>query len=218
MGARDPNAPPQSPVGIVTARLLAELYHDLEDDQRAAETLGMHRESLCQAVQPLAPSERRKAAIRSRWACCGHAWSFSMPATGRPRAIGPGSAQCLDQALATQSYDIEVLIECYQMPDSPADYRAKIRELIEKRFANCGKQIADLGPNQRPRPSPATSLPGWRPTPRAISTKPCGSRNARSTVGEQRLLLRHACPSLFRQGRLCQRREASNPGRRVVAP
>ena len=27
--------------------------------------------------------------------------------------------ECLDKALATQFYDIEVLIECYQIPDSP---------------------------------------------------------------------------------------------------
>ena len=34
------NAPPQSAVGTAAAHLLAELYHDLEEDQRAAETLG----------------------------------------------------------------------------------------------------------------------------------------------------------------------------------
>ena len=54
--------------------------------------------------------------------------------------------ECLDKALATQSYDIEVLIECYQIPDSPADYRTKIRELIEKRLCELREQIADLGP------------------------------------------------------------------------
>ena len=56
--------------------------------------------------------------------------------------------ECLDKALATQFYDIEVLIECYQVPDSPADYRAKIRELIEKRLCELREQIADLGPNR----------------------------------------------------------------------
>ena len=54
---------------------------------------------------------------------------------------------CLDAALATQSYDIEVLIECYQMADSPADYRGKIRTLIEKRLCEIREQVADLGEN-----------------------------------------------------------------------
>ena len=50
--------------------------------------------------------------------------------------------------MATQSYDIEVLIDCYQLPDSPAGYRTKIRELIEKRLCELREQIADLGPNR----------------------------------------------------------------------
>ena len=55
--------------------------------------------------------------------------------------------ECLDKALATESYDIEVLIECYQIPDSPADYRTKIRRLIEKRLCELREQVADLGAN-----------------------------------------------------------------------
>jgi tetratricopeptide (TPR) repeat protein len=47
--------------------------------------------------------------------------------------------------LATESYDIEVLIECFQIPDSPADYHTKIRRLIEKRLCELREQVADLG-------------------------------------------------------------------------
>ena len=50
-------------------------------------------------------------------------------------------------ALATQFYDIEVLIECYQLPDPPAGYHAKICGLIEKRLCELREQAADLGRN-----------------------------------------------------------------------
>ena len=142
------DAPPQSPVGITAARRLAELYHDREDDQRAAETLGRIEKTYAERSNQWPLPEPRKAAMRQHWARCGHAGIFSMPVAGRPGAIGPGSGECLDKALATQFYDIEVLIECYQMPDPPAGYRAKIRELIEKRLCELREQIADLGPNR----------------------------------------------------------------------
>ena len=52
---------------------------------------------------------------------------------------------CLDKALATQNYDIEVLIECYQVPNPPPDYHAKIRKLVEKKLCELRELIADLG-------------------------------------------------------------------------
>ena len=140
------NAPPQSPVGIAAARRLAELYHDLEEDQRAAETLG---------------------GIEKAFAKRSNQWPLLNQESGDPVTLGTLRArmyyfdachwkvrgdrakqrECLDKALATQFYDIEVLIECYQIPDSPADYRTKIRQLIEKRLCELREQVADLGPN-----------------------------------------------------------------------
>ena len=120
--------------------------------------------------------------------------------------------ECLDKALATQSYDIEVLIECYQMPDSPADYRAKIRELIEKRLCELREQIADLGAN------PAAAQPcnefAWLAanTEGDLDEALRLSKRSLESGRRARRLPRHARPSLFRQGRLCQRREASDAG------
>jgi tetratricopeptide (TPR) repeat protein len=138
--------PPQSPVRIATARRLAELYHDLEQDQRAVETLD---------------------AIEKTFAKRSNGWSFLNQENGDAMTLGTLRARidffqachwkmrgdrakqraCLDKALATQCYDIEVLIDCYQMPDSPADYHAKIRGLIEKRLCELREQVADLGSN-----------------------------------------------------------------------
>ena len=141
------NAPPQSPVGVAAARRLAELYHDLEEDQRAAETLGGVEKAYARRSNqwPLLNQESGDAVtlgtLRARM-------DYFDACHWKARGDRAKQRQCLDKALATQSYDIEVLIECYQMPDSPADYRAKIRELIEKRLCELREQIADLGANR----------------------------------------------------------------------
>jgi len=139
-------ASPKSPVGIVAARRLAELFHDLEDDHRASETLGrIEKEFAKRSNQwPLLNQESGETvtlgALRARMyyfdACY---WKVQ----------GNRAKQCehLDKALATQFYDIEVLIECYQLPDSPAAYRVKIRGLIERRLCELREQAADLGSN-----------------------------------------------------------------------
>ena len=53
----------------------------------------------------------------------------------------------LDAALATEAYDIEVLIECYRLPEAAADYRATTRKLIEKKLRGLREQIGDIGEN-----------------------------------------------------------------------
>ncbi len=141
------HAPPHSPIGIITARSLAELYHDIEQDQRAAETLG---------------------GIDNAYAGRSNHWILLNEEYGDPVTLGTLRARLdyfhacdwktrgdrarqreyLDKALATQSCDIEVLIDCYQMPDSPADYRAKIRELVGKQLCELREKIADLGANR----------------------------------------------------------------------
>ena len=140
------NAPPHSQVGIITARSLADLYHDREEDQRAAETL---------------------AGIVKAAAGRSNQWPLLNQGSGDAVTLGPLRArmyyfdachwkvlgdrakqrECLDKALATQVYDIEVLIECYQIPDSPADYRRKICKLIEAKLCELREKIADFGPN-----------------------------------------------------------------------
>jgi tetratricopeptide (TPR) repeat protein len=141
-------APPHSPIGVTTARSLAELYHDRERDDRAAETLGgIERAYAKRSNQwslldrdPENGDELDLGTLRARrdyFEACH--WK-----THGDRAK---QRECLDKALATQSYDIEVLIECYQIPGPPADYRSKVRQLIEKRLCELREQAADLGAN-----------------------------------------------------------------------
>jgi tetratricopeptide (TPR) repeat protein len=139
-------AQPRARLKIAAARLLAELYHDREEDDRAAETLG--------AI------EKAYATRSDQWPLF-HAGGGDVVTLGTLRARlyyydaclwklrGDGAKQreYLDKALATQSYDIEVLIECYHVADPPADYRKKIRKLIEKQLCQLREQVADLGPH-----------------------------------------------------------------------
>jgi len=140
------NAPPQSPLAAAAARSLSELYNDLDDNRRAAETLGV---------------------VTRAFAKRSNQWPMLNQDNGDPQSLGTLRArmcffeachwklqgdrakqsECLDKALATQSYDIEVLIECYQLRDPPAGYHARICKLIEKRLCELREQIADLGSN-----------------------------------------------------------------------
>ena len=197
------SAPPHSQVGVAAARCLAELHHDLEEDDRAAETLGGIDEAFAGRSDqwPLFDQESDVATTLGALRARKHYFEAC-----RWKARGDQARQrkCLDKALATQFFDIEALIACYQMPDSPAEYRAKVRALIEKRLSRCANR-SPISAAPPPRRSPATTLPGWPPIPRAISTKPCGWRNVRSKWTETTALLRYARASLFRPGRLCPR-------------
>jgi tetratricopeptide (TPR) repeat protein len=147
------NASPRSSIGIQTAHLLSELYHDLEDDHRAAETLALCEKAfLAGSNQTTLPNQEggnlaTLGSLRARRdyfeACL---WK-SRGDFARQRAL-------LDKALATECYDIEVLIESHNLPPSfqkkelgtPA-YRAKIRGLIEKQLCELREQAADIGQN-----------------------------------------------------------------------
>ena len=130
---------PQSRLGMQAAQTTSsELYHDQEQDEQAAATLSASRRPTPHAppVQLLDNEESLP------WARSGVAALFR----GLPlRDVGDRAKQraALDAALATQAYDIEVLIECYQFPDASADYRGKVRKLIQKKLCELREQIGD---------------------------------------------------------------------------
>ncbi|MGO9115651.1 MAG: tetratricopeptide repeat protein [Thermoguttaceae bacterium] len=138
------SAPPRSRLSTASARLLSELYHDLEENDRAAETLsGIEKAYANRSNQwPLFNQDDNDAitlgALRARM-------YYFESCQWKARGNWARQREWLDKALATQCYDIEVLIDCHQIPDSPADYRAKIRKLIEKQLCELREQIADLG-------------------------------------------------------------------------
>jgi len=142
------NAPPRSPAGIRTARNLAELFHDLDENQRAAETLsGIEKTFAGRSNEWMLLNEENGDAValgtlRARM-------DYYEACHWKARGDRARQRACLDKALAltAQFYDIEVLIECYPISDSPADYHTKIRELIEKRLCELREEVADLGPN-----------------------------------------------------------------------
>jgi tetratricopeptide (TPR) repeat protein len=134
------NAPPESRLGMQAAHFLSELYHDQEQDEQAAATLlrvekaHAARSNLFKLLdneESLSVGEVR--ARRHYFEACH--W----------RDVGDRAKQraALDAALATQAYDIEVLIECYQFPDASADYRGKVRKLIQKKLCELREQIGD---------------------------------------------------------------------------
>ncbi len=134
-------AAPESGQAVVAARLLGELYHDLDRDKEAADALARALKTLPRRSRQwllpggtddvLALGELR--ARRSYYEACH--W----------RDAGDKVKQraALDAALATNAYDIEVLIECYRVSDATTDYRAKIRKLIEKKVNELREQIGD---------------------------------------------------------------------------
>ena len=142
-------APPESPVRIATARSLAELYHDLDDDLRAAETLDVIEKAFAkQSDQWSLPERGSEGDDAAALGTLRARRCFYDACHWKARGDRARQRECLDKALATQFYDIEVLIECYQMPDPPADYRSRIRELIEKRLCELRERIADSGLNR----------------------------------------------------------------------
>jgi hypothetical protein len=139
-------APPQSALTIEAARVLAELYHDQDQDRQAADALARIEKAFASRSNqsPLPGQEGgdtetlgRLTARRCFFEAC------------RWKAEGDRARQraALDKALATQSYDIEVLIECYHLPGAAAEYQAKTRALIAKRLCELREQAADMGDN-----------------------------------------------------------------------
>jgi tetratricopeptide (TPR) repeat protein len=147
------DSPPYSQVGVRSARLLAELCHHCEDDRRAAETLACIEKAYTQRsnqaqlldIDPVSSGPEVRGpltlgALRARM-------DYFQALHWKARGDRAKQRDCLDRALAAQSYGIDVLIECYRIPDSPAGYRTKIRELIEKRLCELREEIADIGCN-----------------------------------------------------------------------
>ena len=56
----------------------------------------------------------------------------------------------LDKALKADPADVDVLIACYRLPEQPAEYHAKIVELIKKAAAASREQIAETATASRP--------------------------------------------------------------------
>jgi tetratricopeptide (TPR) repeat protein len=139
------NAPPESQLGIAAAHYLSELYHDLDQDEKAAATL-----------------LRVEKAHTSRSNLFGLRGNDELYSVGELRArryyfeachwrdAGDRTKQraALDAALATQAYDIEVLIECYHFSDSLPDYREKVRKLIQKKLWQLREQVGDTAAAQ----------------------------------------------------------------------
>jgi tetratricopeptide (TPR) repeat protein len=133
-------APGGSTIGTVAAHYLAELYHDLERDDQAAAIL--------------ARLEKTFAGRTDQYKLFGDEDSLSL---GEMRARRRFFEAChwrdkgdrakqraaLDAALATQGYDIEVLIECYRLPDATPDYRVNTHRLIIKKLNQLREQIGD---------------------------------------------------------------------------
>ncbi len=141
------NAPPHFEVGVRTARLLAELYHDREEDQRAAETLGSIEKTFARRSNQwplLNPGNSDQLTLGTLRARMYYFEACHCKAQGN----GTKQRQWLDKALATQCYDIEVLIAGYQLPDSGPAYRKQIRELIEKQLCELREKVADFGSNR----------------------------------------------------------------------
>jgi len=139
-------APPQSPRAAAAARSLAEMYHDLDEDRRAAETLGRVVQAFSKRSNQWPLGGRESGDVQALGALRARMYYFE---ACRWKVEGNRAKQRdrLEEALATQCYDIEVLIECYQMPDPPAPYHARICKLIEKRLCELREHVADLGTN-----------------------------------------------------------------------
>lgn len=133
-------APPESKMGILAARSLAELYHDQEQDDRAAATLARAEKTISARSthwkllgddEPLPVAELQ--ARRQYFEACH--W--------RDQGDRAKQRAALDAALATRAYDIEVLIECFRLPDAPADYRVRVHRLIQRKLRALREQIGD---------------------------------------------------------------------------
>ena len=164
-------------MGIVAARSLAELYHDLERDDRAAATLAIAEKiisarsnhwKLLGDEDPLPVGELQ--ARRHFFEACH--W--------RDQGDRAKQRTALDEALATQAYDIEVLIECYRLPDAPAEYRAT-HPSADREEAPCLAR-ADRRRQRQPRRGPAVQrvrLAGGQYRGRSRRAR-CATPNARS--------------------------------------
>jgi hypothetical protein len=134
-------APGGSNIGIKAAHFLAELYHDLERDDKAAAALARlvkpYAERTDEYKLPLGNEDTLSLGeVRARQ-------RFFEACHWRDKGDRTKQRAALDAALAIQGYDIEVLIECFRLPDASAAYRANTHKLIVKRLNELREQIGD---------------------------------------------------------------------------
>ncbi len=138
------NADSHSPLAVLGAHTLGEMLHDLEQDQQAADVLK-------RVVDVYAAKENEfvlpnfngvdRATIGSVRARLNYFTACRWKSEG-DRAKERAN---LEVALNTDCFDIEVLIACYQLPDSKPEFSTKIRKMIAKTLCSLREQIADNG-------------------------------------------------------------------------
>lgn len=131
------NAPATGDVALSTRRRFAEMLHDQGEEKEAAEVLdgmdkalGVNRppEAQIGGVTLGEMRARRDYFFACHWALQGD------PARHR---------EYLDKALADDSSDIDVLIGCYRLPNTAAEFRQKILKLIDHAASDLRERISD---------------------------------------------------------------------------
>jgi tetratricopeptide (TPR) repeat protein len=140
-------APSRSTVATVAGHYLGELYHDLERDDQAAATLARLEKAFSGRTDQYKLFGNDESLSLGELRARRH---FYEACHWRDKGDRAKQRAALDAALATQGYDIEVLIECYRVPDATADYRANIRKLIVKKLNELREQIGDNNNGAQP--------------------------------------------------------------------
>jgi lipopolysaccharide biosynthesis regulator YciM len=137
-------APAGSTVGTVAGHYLGELYHDLERDDQAAATLARLEKAFPGRTDQYKLFGNDDSLTLGELRARRH---FYEACHWREKGDRVKQRAALDAALASPGYDIEVLIECFRLPDASADYRANAHKLIVKRLNELREQIGDNNNN-----------------------------------------------------------------------
>jgi tetratricopeptide (TPR) repeat protein len=135
-------SPVPSDMGIKASISLADLLHEDENDEAAAQTLKQLDSTPSNGFDSVVVmgdtggDPLTLGNIRARI-------NFYSACNARAKGDHMAERKFLQNALAGNAYDIEVLIAAFQLSDSPADFKRDVRQRIEKMAAKLRERIAD---------------------------------------------------------------------------
>jgi tetratricopeptide (TPR) repeat protein len=123
-------------VAVAAGSYLAEMLHDQGQNLRAAEVLGKLVKQMKEQKWSDDKNAKAKEALGIELKSMEARKGYLLAEHYKTQGDRGKQRQCLEEALAADPSEVDVLIACYRLPDSSAEFRNKVKKHIQETVAN----------------------------------------------------------------------------------